>query len=49
MDHYKIIETSLAFIEDHIEEPLSVDLVSKKFNMSKFYFHRLFLQLWVVP
>ena len=42
MDHYKIIETSLAFIEDHIEEPLSVDSVSKKFNMSKFYFHRLF-------
>ena len=42
MDHYKIIENSLAFIEDHIEEPLSVESVSKNFNMSKFYFHRLF-------
>lgn len=42
MDHYKLIENSLIFIEDHIEEPLSVDSVSKNFNMSKFYFHRLF-------
>ena len=42
MEHYKIIENALIFIEDHLEEPLSVESVSKNFNMSKFYFHRLF-------
>lgn len=42
MDHYELIENSLIFIENNIEEPLSVESVSKNFNVSKFYFHRLF-------
>lgn len=42
MDHYELIESSLIFIENHIDEPLSVESVSKNFNISKFYFHRIF-------
>jgi len=42
MNHYEIIEKSLNFIEENIEESLSVEFVASKFNMSKYYFHRLF-------
>lgn len=42
MDHYEVIEKSLNFIEENIEEPLSVEFVASNFNLSKYYFHRLF-------
>ncbi|WP_018932413.1 helix-turn-helix transcriptional regulator [Gracilibacillus lacisalsi] len=42
MDHYEVIERALKYIEDNIEEPLSVESVADSFNMSKYYFHRLF-------
>ncbi len=42
MDHNELIERSLYYIEDHLEEPLSVEAVSDAFGMSKYYFHRLF-------
>lgn len=42
MEHYEIIEKSLIYIEDNIEEALSVELVANNFNLSKYYFHRLF-------
>lgn len=42
MDHYEVIEDALIHIENNIHEPLSVESVANTFNMSKYYFHRLF-------
>ncbi|RUS48846.1 helix-turn-helix transcriptional regulator [Cohnella sp. AR92] len=42
MDHYEIVESSLTHIESRLDQPLSVESVANAFNMSKFYFHRLF-------
>lgn len=42
MDHYKVIEKALFYIENNLDQPLSLDSVSSSFHMSKFYFHRLF-------
>ncbi len=42
MEHYEVIEEALIYIENHIQEPLSLEVVSHTFNMSKYYFHRLF-------
>ena len=42
MDHYKVIENSLIYIENNIQQPLTLESVANTFNMSKYYFHRLF-------
>jgi AraC family transcriptional regulator len=42
MDHYEVVERSLIYIEEHLEQPLSVESVANTFNISKYYFHRLF-------
>jgi AraC-type DNA-binding domain-containing proteins len=42
MDHHKVVEDALTHIENNLQEPLSVDSVASAFNLSKFYFHRLF-------
>lgn len=42
MEHYEIIEKALIYIENNIEESLSLDSVASRFNLSKYYFHRLF-------
>ena len=42
MDHYEVIENALLYIEDQSNQPLSLESVAKTFNMSKYYFHRLF-------
>lgn len=42
MDHYEVIENSLIYIENNIQQPLSLETVANTFNMSKYYFHRLF-------
>lgn len=42
MEHYELVENALVYIEDNIEESLSLESVSNHFNISKFYFHRLF-------
>ncbi|MFC4598764.1 helix-turn-helix transcriptional regulator [Cohnella hongkongensis] len=42
MDHHTIVEDALAHIENHLQQSLSVDSVARAFNLSKFYFHRLF-------
>lgn len=42
MDHYEVIERALVHIEDNLDQPLSVESVADSFNMSKYYFHRLF-------
>lgn len=42
MNHHKIVEDALVYIEDNLQQPLSVESVAATFNVSKFYFHRLF-------
>ncbi|MBU9711677.1 helix-turn-helix domain-containing protein [Evansella tamaricis] len=42
MEHFEVIEEALLHIENNLNEPLSLDSVSTTFNMSKYYFHRLF-------
>ncbi|WP_428911579.1 helix-turn-helix transcriptional regulator [Niallia sp. Krafla_26] len=42
MDHCEIVEDALFYIENHLHEPLSIESVANTFNMSKYYFHRLF-------
>ncbi|BFH63669.1 helix-turn-helix transcriptional regulator [Paenibacillus azoreducens] len=42
MDHNKVIERALIHIEDHLQQSLTVESVANTFNMSKYYFHRLF-------
>lgn len=42
MDHYDVIDRALLHIEDHLDQPLSLETVASTFNMSKYYFHRLF-------
>ncbi|MVP00674.1 helix-turn-helix transcriptional regulator [Paenibacillus lutrae] len=42
MDHHRIIEQALIHIEENLEQSLSVASVALNFNMSKYYFHRLF-------
>lgn len=38
----ELIESVLAYIEAHLEEPLSLEDLASQFNVSKFYFHRIF-------
>ncbi|WP_249310558.1 AraC family transcriptional regulator [Bacillus sp. FJAT-49736] len=42
MEHYEIIAKALIHIENNLELPLSLDSVANSFNISKYYFHRLF-------
>lgn len=42
MEHYEVIENALIYIENNIQQPLTVGSVANRFNMSKYYFHRLF-------
>ncbi|MGP7818200.1 helix-turn-helix domain-containing protein [Niallia sp. 01092] len=42
MEHYEVIEDALIYIEKNIQQPLSLESVANTFNMSKYYFHRLF-------
>jgi AraC family transcriptional regulator len=42
MAHSEVIKKALHHIENNLSEPLSLDSVSTNFNMSKYYFHRLF-------
>ncbi|WP_440114851.1 AraC family transcriptional regulator [Paenibacillus sp. QZ-Y1] len=42
MDHYEVIESALTHIENNLDQPLSLESVANTFNMSKYYFHRLF-------
>lgn len=42
MEHYELVENALLYIEDNLEESLSLESVSNHFSISKYYFHRLF-------
>lgn len=40
--HSKIVENSLAYINEHFSEPLSLDVLAKNSNMSPYHFTRVF-------
>lgn len=40
--YYDVIHKSIEFIEDHLDQPLSLENVSKEAGFSKFHFHRIF-------
>lgn len=42
MEYRKLVTEAQQYIESNLEESLSLDEVAARFNMSKFYFHRLF-------
>ncbi|WP_235949828.1 helix-turn-helix transcriptional regulator [Paenibacillus apii] len=42
MDQYEVIESSLIYIENNLDQSLTLESVANTFNMSKYYFHRLF-------
>lgn len=42
MDHNEVIERALIHIEGHLQQSLTVESVANTFNLSKYYFHRLF-------
>ena len=42
MDSREIIKESAAYIESHLKEPLSVDLLAERAGFSPYYFCRLF-------
>lgn len=42
MEQLRIIETSLDYIEENLDNELSLEHISNEFNFSKYYYHRLF-------
>lgn len=42
MDLYDLFEKALIKIEYNLDKPLDLDVISMEFNISKFYFHRIF-------
>lgn len=42
MDYIRLIENTIEYIEENLEEELTLDVLSQKFYMSKYYFHRIF-------
>lgn len=42
MNHFSQISKALKYIDEHLDEPVHLEILSKKFLISPFYFHRLF-------
>lgn len=42
MEHNTLISQMITYIENHLEENLTLDTISEKMNYSKFYLNRLF-------
>ena len=42
MNHFEQISKALLYIDDHLSEPVSLDMLAKQCHFSPFYFHRLF-------
>ena len=40
MSHQKIIQDLIAWIDEHIDQPLNIDVVAKKSGYSKWYLQR---------
>lgn len=48
MSDENVIEKVLTYIDDHIEEELSLDTIAAVFNYSKFYMARIFAKEQVI-
>lgn len=42
MSHQDIIQTLIEWIDEHIDQPLNIDVVAKKSGYSKWYLQRMF-------
>jgi len=42
MNHFSKISDALKYIDEHLEEQLSLEMLAEKFHFSAFYFHRIF-------
>ena len=42
MSHQKIIQDLIAWIDEHIDQPLNIDVVAKKSDYSKRYLQRMY-------
>lgn len=42
MNHFSKISDALKYIDEHLEEQLSLETLAEKFHFSAFYFHRIF-------
>ncbi|AFJ48695.1 superoxide response transcriptional regulator SoxS [Shimwellia blattae] len=42
MAHQEIIATLIQWIDEHIDQPLNIDMVAKKSGYSKWYLQRMF-------
>lgn len=42
MDYINLIESTIKHIEKNLEEELTLDVLSQRFYLSKYYFHRIF-------
>ncbi|EIT86055.1 AraC family transcriptional regulator [Fictibacillus macauensis ZFHKF-1] len=49
MSSHPLIQRAIAYIEQHLQSPLSLAVLSTHVNVSKFYFHRLFQKEIGVP
>lgn len=38
----EVIQSSISFIEQHLDEPLNLDIISQEAGFSKYHYHRLF-------
>jgi len=42
MSHFDKVKEALEFIDEHLDEQITLEIVAKHFNFSAYYFHRLF-------
>ena len=42
MDNFDSIKEALAYIDEHLDEPMSFESLAKRFHFSPYYFHRMF-------
>ena len=42
MGHFDSIKEALAYIDGHLDEPMSFESLAKRFHFSPYYFHRMF-------
>ena len=49
MGSFDRIAQALAYIDEHLDEPLSVEAVASAFHFSAFYFHRMFTAIVGAP
>jgi len=41
-NNFSKIKEALEYIDNHLDEPISLKIIAKKFNFSPYYFHRMF-------